>query len=162
MHFIRQLNCWSLRCSWSIACRHCSNYIFIPNLTPGFNGLGKENYNMRREAFKFWDLVCLILETLRYMYYQCISSGDIAFFYRIISQALGHMYALLGQWVNSLAPGKFKWNFRYLIFQIISVIDGWGISCVLALRWMSLNFTDDKSTLVQVMAWYVPSVKWKE
>ena len=66
MHFSRQLNCWSLRCSWSIACRRCSNYIFILNLTPGFNGLGKDNYNMRREAFKFWNLVHLILETLRY------------------------------------------------------------------------------------------------
>ena len=52
-HFSRQLNCWSLRCSWSIACRRCSNYIFILNLTPGFNGLGKDNYKMRREAFKF-------------------------------------------------------------------------------------------------------------
>ena len=41
----------------------------------------------------------------------------------------------------------------YLIFQIISVIDGWGIFCELALRWMSLNLTDDKSTLFQVMAW---------
>ena len=44
-------------------------------------------------------------------------------------------------------------KFRYLIFQIISVIDGWGISCELALRWMSLDLTDDKSTLVQIMAW---------
>ena len=61
-----QLNCWSLRCSWSIACRRCSNYIFVFNLTPGFNGLGKDNYNMRQEAFKFWDLVRLILETLLY------------------------------------------------------------------------------------------------
>ena len=26
--------------------------------------------------------------------------------------------------VNSLAPGKFEWNFRSLIFQTISVIDG--------------------------------------
>ena len=42
-------------------------YIFILNLTPGFNGLGKENYNMRGEASKFWDLVRLILETLRYI-----------------------------------------------------------------------------------------------
>ena len=41
----------------------------------------------------------------------------------------------------------------YLIFEIISVIDGWGISCELALRWMSLDLTDDKSTLVQVIAW---------
>ena len=55
--------------------------------------------------------------------------------------------------VNPLAPGKFEWNFRYLILQIISVIDGWAISCELGLRWMSLDLTDDKSTLVQVMAW---------
>ena len=64
--FSRQLNCWSLRCSWSIVCRRCSNYIFILDLTSGFIGLGKDNYKMRREIFKFWDLVCLILETLRY------------------------------------------------------------------------------------------------
>ena len=54
-HFIRQLNCWSLRCSWSIACRHCSNYIFILDLTPGFNTLRKDNCKPRPEAFKFWD-----------------------------------------------------------------------------------------------------------
>ena len=54
---------------------------------------------------------------------------------------------------NSLTTGKFEWYFRYLIFQMISVIDGWGISCELALRWMSLDLTDEKSTLVQVMAW---------
>ena len=54
--------------------------------------------------------------------------------------------------VKSLNPGKFEWNFRFLIFQIISVIDGWGISCEHALIWMSFDLTGDKSTLVQVMA----------
>ena len=67
VHFSRQLNCWSLRCSWSIACRRCSNYIFILNLTPDFNGLDKDNYKMGRETFQFWYLVRLILETLRYI-----------------------------------------------------------------------------------------------
>ena len=33
-----------------------------------------------------------------------------------------------------------------------SVINGWGISCELALRWTSFDLTD-KSTLAQVMAW---------
>ena len=54
----------------------------------------------------------------------------------------------------------FAWSYhevfgkrRYLVFQRISVIDGWGISCEISLRWMSLHLTDDKSTLVQVMAW---------
>ena len=32
------------------------------------------------------------------------------------------------------------------------MIDGWGISCEIALIWMSLDFTGDQSTLVQVMA----------
>ena len=35
----RQWNCWSLSCSWSIACRRCTNYIFVLDLIPGFNGL---------------------------------------------------------------------------------------------------------------------------
>ena len=54
---------------------------------------------------------------------------------------------------NSLAPGKFEWNFRHVIFKQILAIDGWGISCEIALIWMSLDFINDQSTLVQVMAW---------
>ena len=55
--------------------------------------------------------------------------------------------------LNSLASGKFEWNFRHVIFKQILVIDGGGISCEIALIWMSLDFTDDQSLLVQVMAW---------
>ena len=65
-----------------------------------------------------------------------------------------YMHQWSGSWlVNSLAPGKLEWHFRYLIFQIISVLDDLGIFCEIALRWMSLDLSDDKSTLVQVMAW---------
>ena len=32
--------------------------------------------------------------------------------------------------------------------------NGWGIYCEIALRWISMNPTDDKSILVQVMAWW--------
>ena len=52
-------NCWSLRCSWSIAWRRCSNYIFILNLTPGINGWSEDNCKRIQETFKFWDLVRL-------------------------------------------------------------------------------------------------------
>ena len=65
----RRENCWSLRCSWSSACRRSSNYVIIPDLTPGFNGLSKGNCKMRWETFKLWDLECLILEV-----WQCIIS----------------------------------------------------------------------------------------
>ena len=43
---------------------------------------------------------------------------------------------------------------------------GWGISYKIALRWMSLDLADEKSTLVQVMAWcrqatsHYPSQCW--
>ena len=45
----------SLRCSWNIACQRCSNYIFIIDLTPGFNGMRKDNCKTGRETFKVWD-----------------------------------------------------------------------------------------------------------
>ena len=64
-HLSRHFNSWSLRCSWSIACRRCSNYIFILDLTLSFNGLDIDNCKMRRESFKFCDLVRLILKTFR-------------------------------------------------------------------------------------------------
>ena len=46
---------------------HCSNYIFIPDLTYGFNGLGKDNCKMRWETFGFWNLMHLILEVWQYI-----------------------------------------------------------------------------------------------
>ena len=39
------------------------------------------------------------------------------------------------------------------MFKLTLVNGGWGISYEIALRWMPLDHTDDKSTLVQVMAW---------
>ena len=54
---------------------------------------------------------------------------------------------------NSLAPGRFQRNFRKVIFQPILVIDGGSISCKIVLKWMPMDLTDGKSTLVQVMAW---------
>ena len=58
-HLSRQHNYWSHRCSWSIACWRCFIYISILDLTPGFSGLSKDNYETRQETFKFWDLVRL-------------------------------------------------------------------------------------------------------
>ena len=63
------------------------------------------------------------------------------------------IYCIHTSFINSLAPGKFEWNFRHVIFKQILVIEGWGISCEIALIWMSLDIADDQSTLVQVMAW---------
>ena len=50
-------------------------------------------------------------------------------------------------------PGRFEWDFRSLIFNLTLMISGWGVSCEIVLLWMPLHLIDDKSTLVQVMAW---------
>ena len=41
---------WSISW-WLMPCRHCSNYIFILDLTPGFNKLGKDYCKKGRETF---------------------------------------------------------------------------------------------------------------
>ena len=61
--------------------------------------------------------------------------------------------AMLHHRINWLAPGRLERNLRKVIFKLILVIGGWGIFCKIALRWMSMDLTDDKSTSVQVMAW---------
>ena len=55
--------------------------------------------------------------------------------------------------INSLAPGRFEYNFRQVILKLILVIGGWRTSFEVAPRWMSRDFTHHISTLVQVMAW---------
>ena len=50
-------------------------------------------------------------------------------------------------YINSLAPGRFKLNFREVISKLSLVIDGWSISCEIAHRWMP-----PLVILVQVMA----------
>ena len=47
--------------------RRCSNYIFILDLTPGFNGLGKDNCKTSQETSMFSDLMWPILEVWRYI-----------------------------------------------------------------------------------------------
>ena len=53
----------------------------------------------------------------------------------------------------TLTSGRFEWNCRWLILKFTSIIDGWCISFAISLRCLSLDLTDDKSTLLQVMAW---------
>ena len=58
-------------CSYVLSAKTCnkiSNYIFICHLALGFNILRKDNCKPRRETFKFWELVSLILENLRYFW----------------------------------------------------------------------------------------------
>ena len=55
--------------------------------------------------------------------------------------------------VNSLAPGRLGCHFKTAIFHLVLLIGIFTLSNGNALRWMPWDLTDDKSTLVQVMAW---------
>ena len=61
---------------------------------------------------------------------------------------MGCNYSSMLWQFNSLAPGRFQKNLRILIFKLILMIGGWDIFCKIALRWMSMDLTDDKA-----MAW---------
>ena len=69
MH-LRQYTCWSLRCSWSIACRRCSNYIFILDLDLASMDWTKTTVRRDKNLCKFCNLVRLLLEILRYSFVQ--------------------------------------------------------------------------------------------
>ena len=55
--------------------------------------------------------------------------------------------------LNSLAPGAFDYSLKLINFKPISTIIILIIFCEIIIRWMPHDLTDDKSTLVQVMAW---------
>ena len=55
--------------------------------------------------------------------------------------------------INSLAPGRCGCISKNGIFNLILLIVIFRSLHDNALRWMSQDLTDDKSTLVQVMAW---------
>ena len=50
---------------------------------------------------------------------------------------------------NSFLPRRIGWHLK-LIFKLILLIGGWGISSEIALIWMSLDFNDKQPTLVRL------------
>ena len=54
---------------------------------------------------------------------------------------------------NSLAPGRSEYDPKNAIFNLVLLIGFFRSSNDNAPRWMPWDLTDDKSTLVQVMAW---------
>ena len=87
-----------------------------------------------------WNCCCVIEPRQKYWYQTTLESGSFE-----------NKYNALGIILILLSPVRFEWNFTQVIFQLISMIDSWGISCEIALRWLSLDLTDDKSTMLQVM-----------
>ena len=56
-------------------------------------------------------------------------------------------------YINSLFPGWFTCGLKCVIFKCIVMTAFTSISSTMALRWMVLNRSDNKSSLFQIMAW---------
>ena len=79
----------SLRCSWNIACRRYSTYIFNPDLTPGSNWLAKDNCKTRRKTLNvlifgasyirdltsYACILCALWWFTRYYHFLCVISN---------------------------------------------------------------------------------------
>ena len=75
---------------------------------------------------------------------------------QVVMQCVSHLSKQLCWYsniLNSLASERFGSNFTIVFFKFISWIDILIISCKIGLR--SQNPIDDKSKLVQVMAWHL-------
>ena len=68
-----------------------------------------------------------------------------------LSWARTHQFVI--NMFNSLAPGRPRCHFKTAIFNLVLLIGIFTSSKDNALRWMPRELTDNKSTLVQVMAW---------
>ena len=68
-----------------------------------------------------------------------------------ISRELQIWRKLSSRSFNPLAPGRCK--LKLVIFKLKSRLNILSISCEITLRWIQQDLIDDKSALVQVMAW---------
>ena len=94
-----------------------------PDLMPGEGGLG---------SAEWW--AAIDLETVSHRH----GVLTVLFIDREgLQNWIGKMKAKLK--LNSLAPGGFEWNFRKIIFNVISVTDDWGIFWGIAFIWVSLD-----------------------
>ena len=55
--------------------------------------------------------------------------------------------------LNLLAPGRYDSDFKSIIFKLIIQKSSLGTCSNITLRWMTQKLINEKSTLVQVMAW---------
>ena len=70
------------------------------------------------------------------------------------SSLLMHILVNWAKWVDSLdASGRCGQNFKIIIFKLIPWTHISCTTCKIVVRWRPQNSIDDKSTLVQVMAW---------
>ena len=171
------------RCSWSSSDRRCSNYNLVINLMLllilevwRYVLVTELDFLRRNDAIWYpWFLsslvqvmACCIISTKPLPddwsstrtsvrntsdYVDCL-----CVFWATLLQVIGAVWVSTCRWLNLLAPWRFEWHFRCNFQNNFSDDD---VSYVLW-NWMSLDLTDNESTLVQVIAWccQATSVTW--
>ena len=81
----------------------------------------------------------------------------------ITSVYITNVFTISDYHINSLAPGRFEWNFKQVIFKLILVIDDLDISYEITLRQFSLDLTDDINMTCQIKVAFEPLIlTWPE
>ena len=95
--------------------------------------------------YTIFSSICSIL---CYQLSLCISNLSCGWF-----SGISNVWFYFNLGINSSAPGRPRCHFESAIFNLALLIGIFTPSKDNALRWMPWDLTDDKSTLVQVMAW---------
>ena len=100
-------------------------------------------------------LVYHLWDHQEYIHWKFNQISDISIHEIVFENVVCKIWAILNksQCVNTLAPGKWSCNVNLVIFKLMSGIDNLSISGEIVCRWIPQDLIDDKSTLVQKMAW---------
>ena len=112
-----------------------------------------DNINSRHLMNNYLNRITLKSSQNRILYTNIFYKSDVDQNSSWILWWLFLSHAFCAPCINPLVPARLKWNSRSATFKLILILDGWGDIRKIALRWLSLNLTDDKLMLVQVMAW---------
>ena len=120
---------------------HTSRGVRHNSLPPGQNGRHFTD-DIFRCIFVNKKFCILIKISLNFVPKRPIDNKCVTFvawlqFFGTHQLALLYSHTSSGGWhnINSLAPRRFEINFKEVIFKLILVIDGWGISCEIVLTW---------------------------
>ena len=101
-----------------------------------------KDMNIDTSHFYWW------MNSIYPQYFEC--TGKI---FPWLCSSLSFVWSTLLYIKNTMAPGGSQCDFKNIIFDLALLIDIFKSSYDYVLKWMPQDLTDDKSTLVQAMAW---------
>ena len=100
------------------------------------------NINMTGQVVKFTNEIPAIFQPVSSEIKNILQPHHKPKTYGFLTKYDSYNYHYLNTY--DIDPLEFKMKFKSIvIYKLISVIDGWSISCEIALRRVSLDFTDD-------------------